>query len=236
MALRRDDAAGNAAPIIERTDLDGTFVARLIRVVDLGIQPRDAYEGKPKDPCSQILVYFELPTEFEEDQEGNQRTRMVWEYLNLFRNAQRGKEIEWYAALDPSAEHGGDWSKLIGTPCTLGIKTNKVTKNGQQRKYFNIKSVAGPMSGMDTPDGMLERYSFDLDAPDQAVFESMPNHIQTMISNRLTLEDMARTYEEHKAEREAQPQGPGYQPAGVESAPTGATVEAAPAPWEKGNE
>ena len=49
----------------------GTYPARLVQLIDLGVQPRKPYQGQEKDPIQMIWVTYELTNEFMKDESGN---------------------------------------------------------------------------------------------------------------------------------------------------------------------
>jgi len=173
--------SGNT-PMLETAN----FPARVVQVIDLGLQPRKAYEGVVKTPANVIWVTYELPTEFmldDDSKEDKEKPRWVSESINLFsldqENANSTKRIN---ALDPSGELKGDWGRVLGYPCTLTIVHSKCGK------YANVGAVSPPMKGLVIGELVNEPKLFDLSAPDMEVYEGLPDFLKEKIKNNLEFE------------------------------------------------
>ena len=103
----------------------GGYPARLVQIVDLGIQAQRPYQGEAKPDAQELLVTYELSDEFLLDEDGNADTskpRWLTETFPLFSlRAERAKSTQRMLALDPKGEAEGDWSELLGKPCTVTI-------------------------------------------------------------------------------------------------------------------
>jgi len=160
----------------------GNYPARVVQVIDLGLQNRPAWKGQEKPPCNQVWVTYELPTEFMLDEDGNEddtRPRWVSEKMNLFsmsqENATSTKRLK---GLDPNDTLDGDWSRAIGMPCTLTV----VNKEYKGNTYANVGGVTPPMKGMIIPDLINEGKVFMLDEPDMEMFNDLPDFLKDMIT------------------------------------------------------
>ncbi len=124
----------------------GTYPARVVHVVTLGVQPQRAFKGEEKPPTLELLVTYELLDEFMKDDEGNddkERPRWITEIFP-FRNltSEKAKSTARYFALDPKVVHKGDWSKLVNTPCMVTIVVEEGKGANVGKMYENVDNVA----------------------------------------------------------------------------------------------
>lgn len=171
----KSTAGSSNTPVLEA----GNYPARLVQLLDLGLQARKPWKGKDKPPVNQIWVTYELPTEFMLDEDGEElldKPRWVSERMNLFSlsqdNATSTKRI---TALDPKNDLEGDWAKAIGFPCTLTVVQDK------DGKYANVGGVSPPMKGLTIGELVNDPVLFDLDEPDVEVFNGLPDFLQEII-------------------------------------------------------
>ncbi len=181
-------ASSNGGSSVDQEILEaGNYPARIAQVIDLGLQAQRPYEGKAKRPANEIMVTYELGTEFMKDEDGNDRTdkpRWVSERFCLFGlHSERAKSTIRYTALDPSGEKGGDWAQMVGQGCLVAVVNNKSKSNG--RTYNNVGGVTGPMKGLDIAELVNESKTFSLDKPDLEVFGALPDWIQKVITENL---------------------------------------------------
>jgi len=167
------------------------YMARVVQVLDLGVQNQRAYEGKEKPPANEINVTYELVTEFMEGDDGQPdptRPRWVSERFPLFNlRSERARSTQRYMALDPSLEHGGDWSQLVGKACLVAVVNNE--KGG--RVYNNVGSLAPPIKGIPVPALVNDTKVFDMEAPDMEVFTSLPDFLKEIMQNNINYEGSA---------------------------------------------
>lgn len=165
----------------------GNHVAICNAVVDLGLQPGS---GMYPDPKHQVYLRWELPTErvkYQRDGKeiegpmsiGRTFTASMSEKANL------RKLIEsWFGKKFPNDEAAADFdcSKLLGRMCLLNVTH---TEKGQ-KTYANVAN-ATPI-----PKGMTSEYAqhnasllFSLDAPEQHVYDALPEWLRKKIDERL---------------------------------------------------
>lgn len=165
----------------------GNHVAICNAVVDLGLQPGS---GMYPDPKHQVYLRWELPTErikYQRDGKeiegpmsiGRTFTASMSEKANL------RKLIEsWFGKKFPNDESAADFdcSKLLGRACLLNVTH---TEKGQ-KTYANVAN-ATPI-----PKGMTAEYPqhnaslmFSLDAPEQHVYDALPEWLRKKIDERL---------------------------------------------------
>lgn len=183
MALNANKA-GNNLPRAEALEPEN-YMARLVQVIDLGVQAQRPFQGKEKPPAQEIMLTYELATEFMKDDEGeDDETRPRWlsERIPLFNlKSERAKSTKRYLALDPKQAHKGDFSKLVGLPCLVAVVNNE--RDG--RVYNNVGGITQPLKGIPVPELKNEPVVFDLDDPDLDTFLSFPEWVQGVIKDGL---------------------------------------------------
>ena len=171
----------------------GTCPARLVQIIDLGLQAQRAFQGKEKPPANEIMLTYELVDEFMKDEEGNDiedKPRWISETLPFFGLfADKAKSTKRYFALDPNNDHDGDFAKLIGIPCNVTVVNNSVG----DKTYDNVAAVT-TMRERDAakcPDLVNPPKVFDVDAPDMEVFNSLPEWVRDKIKGNLNFKGSA---------------------------------------------
>lgn len=165
----------------------GNHIAICNAIVDLGLQPG---RGQYPAPKPQVYLRFELPTErisYEKDGKqiegpmsiGRDFTASMGEKANL------RKFIEsWFGKRFPSDEAAADFDckQLLGRKCLLNVThTEKGTK-----VYANIQNATPIPKGMPAEFAQHNRsLYFDLSAPDQIAYQSLPEWIRKKIDGRL---------------------------------------------------
>jgi hypothetical protein len=189
MAINAKKVAGNnagnrvAQPNIE----PGVYPARLVQIIDLGIQPQREYKGAAKPPVQEIMLTYELVDEFMKDEDGNDvedKPRWVSENFPLHNlKADLAKSTKRYLAFDPTEAFEGDWGKCIGQAINVTIVQNK---NGD-KIYDNVANIAAmrPKDAANCPELVNPTKVFDLDDPDMEVFASLPKWIQDKLTSNL---------------------------------------------------
>ncbi len=168
----------------------GGHPARLVQVIDLGLQPQRPYKGTEKEPVNMLYVTYEMSDDFMIDEDGNEQTdlpRWLSEDFPFYSlDADKAKSTERYNALDPKREQGGDWSKLLGAACTVLVVHNP-DRNDPNKVYDNVGSVtaAAKIRGYEQPPLVNPPVFFDLDNPSLEVFSKLPTFLQDRIKNNL---------------------------------------------------
>lgn len=158
----------------------GTYMARMVGLVDLGLQPAFDFPGGHAEAQYKLTLTYELPgsrmkdgrphhvsedvkdSDFYDDKKGISSTLMKRVY-----------------AMDPDGsltKHGSDLSPLIGRACMVEVGLNK---NG----YPKIKNVTGAPAGI--PVGELENdpYMFSPSKPDTEAFQRLSPLTQKKIKS-----------------------------------------------------
>lgn len=165
----------------------GTYPARLVQVIDLGVQKQRPYQGQEKDPKQEIYTTYEILDEFIVDEEGNvDESKPRWISENFtFNNLEvdRAKSTVRYLGIDPKVEHDGDWEKLLGTPVMITISAKAGTGKHEGKVFNNIIGVAPmrPKEAEKAEELKNPTKFFVTDAPDMDVFMSLPQWLQDRI-------------------------------------------------------
>lgn len=175
----------------------GSSPARLVQLIDLGVQTQRPYKGEEKPPKPEIYTTYELLDEFVVDDEGNEdldKPRWVSERLPMHAlDSDLAKSTKRYIALDPEQKFKGDWVQLMGTPCTVTLSADKSNKKGDDGEYIvynNITSVS-PMKAKDVNKAEPLKNPtkvFDGEDPDMDVFFSLPDWLREIIKEGLNFE------------------------------------------------
>lgn len=195
MALNVSKIKGNGGERVEQPNIDpGTYPARVVQIIDLGLQPQRPYQGKDKPPANEIMLTYEMVDEFMVDADGNpveDKPRWISETMplhGLF--AEKAKSTQRYMALDPKKEFGGDFAALIGTATNITV-INNPGKDG--KVYDNIASISTmrPRDVASCPELVNPPKVFDSSEPDMEVFNALPSWIQDKIKGNLNYEGSA---------------------------------------------
>ena len=163
----------------------GGYPARLVWVVDLGVQSRPPFKGEEKPPIDMIQPVYELTDEFIVDEDGNEvldKPRWVYDKpLPLYSlEAERAASTQRYLAIDPDREFNGDWGAIVGMPVTVNV-VNVKGKDG--RVFDNV----GSLSTMRTkeaeklPELINDPVVLSLDSDDVETFKKLPEYLQNKI-------------------------------------------------------
>lgn len=182
--LNAKKVAGTGGARAKPLDADN-YPARLVQVIDLGVQNQRPYQGQEKPPVHEIMLTYELVTEFMLDDEGKPdeaRPRWISERMPLYNlSADKAKSTKRYTALDPKMEAEGDWSQMIGKSCLVAV----VNREKDGRVYNNVGAVSPPVKGMAIAELVNEGKVFDQDTATSEEFFNLPDWIQGIIREGL---------------------------------------------------
>jgi len=201
----------NNVPSASKRDLgrveDGTFAARIVNVVDIGIQHlTDWQTQKPKyhaldeegkwakngnefvftdepnehpDEKPQVLLTFEFPTERVTINDESLPRWMSKEYT--LSNHEKAGIVKLVGAISAGTTKLGD---LRYTPCFVAVGS---TGPGKAK----IAGVSAPMKGMEV--GALENEAvvFSMDTADLESFNKLPNFVQNKVKAAVNFKDSA---------------------------------------------
>lgn len=191
-ASKTKNATGGGAPIDPIAP--GTYPARLVGVIDLGLQAQRPFQGNEKAPAYEILTIYELVDEFLKDEEGNDikdKPRWINENFPLYSlESEKARSTKRYLALDPTKAKEGNWGDLLETPCMVTVINNPGKGANLGKTYSNISNVAA-MRAKEVegcPPLVNEVLVFDTDEPDMEVWTRIPKWIRDKISSGLEFE------------------------------------------------
>ncbi len=164
------------------------YLGRVVQVLDLGLQPQRPYQGQDKPPAHEIMLTYELGTEFLKDDDGNDlpdKPRWISETMPL-RNLEQdlAKSTKRAKILDPTNAFGGDFAQMVGSECTVTVVQNP-NKQDPTKVYTNVANVTPPMKGIPIPELVNPPKVFDLDEPDMEIFGSLPEWLQKKLKANL---------------------------------------------------
>ncbi len=174
----------------------GNYPARLVQIIDLGMQPQRAWKGEEKPPKPMIHTTYEILDEFMKDEDGNDmedKPRWVSEDFPLNPlDSDLANSTKRYVSLDPELKYDGDWAQLIGAPCMVTLSADKDTKGNKDKnddpQIWNNVSSTQAMRAKDIAKAEELKNPpkvFDLDEPDMEIFNALPGFIQDKIKSNL---------------------------------------------------
>ncbi len=223
MALNANEVQGKAR---EYHPMDaGTYPARLVAVIDMGLQDGGQYMGQKKDPVRKLATTYEFVDEFMLDEDGQpdpKKPRWVTEdfpFYNLA--ADKAKSTKRYLTLDPTRQHGGDWTKLLNTPVMATVVHNQAQSGKHKGRIFeNIGGISLPRAKDADKMAPLvnEPFFFDLDNPTPETWKRVPRFLQERIKGNLefsgsALQKMLATLESEPAKKDESKQQAKAKPA-----------------------
>lgn len=163
----------------------GTYPARVVQIIDLGMQEQRPYQGKEKPPTYEIMVTYELLDEFLKDKETGEplltKPRWVSESFPFHSlDSDLAKSTKRYYAIDPDATHNGDWTKVGGAPVMVTLVQNKGKNDIIYENVSNVSAMR-PKQAEKAEPLVNDIRIFSMDDPDIEIFLSLPTWIQDKI-------------------------------------------------------
>jgi hypothetical protein len=172
---------------------EGTYPARVVQVIDFGIQEQRPFKGVAKPPAQTIYQTYEFLDEFCKYEEGNDLVvmpRWLSEQFPLHSlEADLAKSTKRYYALDPDEKYGGDFLLLAGEPCMVTI--NQYESKGEMKNGVSSVAAMRPKEAAKAPQLVNPPKVFVIDNPDLEVFKSLPEWMQDKIKESLEFEGSA---------------------------------------------
>ena len=194
MSLNMKQAPKQESKFKPATPLDpGTYPARPVQIIGLGLQKQRPYKGEAKDPKGMLYVTYELLDEFLLDDDGNEledKPRWISEDFTINHlSSDLATSTKRYYALDPTAKYDGEFSKLVGEPCMVTLSKNP-SKKDPEKIYNNVSGVTAmrDKDAKTAPALVNEPKIFDFYEPDLDVFLSLPEWLQNNIKDSLDFE------------------------------------------------
>jgi len=190
-------AGGNTAGAQQEPIEEGTYPTRVVQIIDLGVQPRRAFDGKPKPPIQHIRITYEFLDEFCLDEDGNEmedKPRWLSEDIPFYNlNADRATSTLRYKAIDPDDAFDGDFTQLAGSACLVTVVNNPGKGKNAGKIYNNIAGVA-TMRKRDKDKAVElvnESLVFLIDEPDKAAWGKLPQWLQDKIKGGIEFKGSA---------------------------------------------
>lgn len=166
----------------------GSHLAICNAVIDLGLQKGSALYPEPK---AQVYIRFELPNEritYERDGKKIEGPMSIGRTFTASMNKKANLRafVENFFAKkftkDENAE-AFDVSLMVGRHCMLTVTHTE----GGEKTYANIAGVSPLPRGMEKSTRGMENEPlvFDLSAPDEAIFDALPQWLRDKISARI---------------------------------------------------
>ena len=168
-------------------DIDN-YPARVVQVIDLGLQDGGEWNGEKKGPVNKIQVTYELVDAFMLDKDGNEmedKPRWISEDLNIYGpQSDKAKCNQRYKAIDPDEVFEYNWAELINSPCMVMTAHKEV----RGKTYCNVGTVTPYIVSKrnpELPELKNKPKVFDLSEPDMEVFDGFPDWMKDKIKGNL---------------------------------------------------
>ena len=158
---------------------DGTYLARIVSVIDLGTQPQTDWETKePTDPKHKFMITYETPDETIEitDKDGNKVTKPRWiTKEDTLVQGDKANLTKLIKALKPDLK---SLDEFLNLPCMITIGST----SGNKAKVIG---VAKPMKGVQVGELYGDAFHFDFNHPDMELFNGLLKWQQEKIKDAL---------------------------------------------------
>lgn len=192
MGLKANNQPTGGGNRVEQPNIDpGSYPARVVSVIDLGVQPQKAFKGEAKPPAQMIRVTYELTDVFMLDEDGNEvedKPRWISEDFKLYGlGADLAVSTKRYKTIDTTGQHDGDWSKLLGAGVMVAIVNNE-GKNGKTYDNIGGTSIMRARDLDKLPELKNDPYFFDLSEPSPEYWKKIPQWLQDKIKANINFE------------------------------------------------
>jgi hypothetical protein len=188
----------------------GSYPARLVQVIDLGVQEQQPWNNEPaKPPVQEIMVTYELVDAFMVDEDGNEiedKPRWLSETFPLYNlESELAKSTKRYLAIDPNVEMDGDWTALIGWPVMVTLVQNPGKGKNKGKIYEKITGTssvrardAAKLPELKNPGKVFDQSDLDT----VGILLTLPKWVQDKVKEGLEWEGspMAKAVENYKGE------------------------------------
>lgn len=169
---------------VERNPIPkGNHVAILAKVIDFGLQPRAAWQGKEKPPAYEVELTFEFP-KFTIDVDGEAKPMHLSKRITMSA-FKESNCVKMYSILDPDNEFKGDFGKCIGT-AVMATVVHDVGKGKYEGRTFDKIAGISPfpdIDGLEKPSLYASGLVFDTSNPDLAVWDTLPEWVHDRIKS-----------------------------------------------------
>lgn len=169
----------------------GSYPARVVRIIDLGLQTQRPFKGQEKKPANMAYIGYELVDAFMVDKEGNEildKPRWVNEQISVYPlEVENAKSTKRYLAIDPDNNFDGDFGQIIDQPCMVNIVHN----SSKNKVYDNVGSISAMRERDKEKTAQLQNPPLVLSLEEDNVegFLSLPDWIQDIIRDGLKWEE-----------------------------------------------
>lgn len=160
----------------------GTYLATCTGIVDLGEQ----YNEHFKTYSDQLRLLFEINGKTVEV-DGEQKPRQLSKNYRASMNEKSSlyKDlVNWrcksFTDNELSEDGGFDLTEMAGKPCMLTVLVEE-SKSNKGEQYNKIASISPLPDGVPAPMPESEILIFDMDEPDEAVLEKLPQWIRDLV-------------------------------------------------------
>lgn len=194
MSLKAAATGGNFNKVAQPNIEPGSYPARVVSVVDLGVQPQSPYKGETKPPCQMIRVTYELTDVFMLDEDGEEildKPRWIAEDFKLLAmDADLAVSTKRYKTIDPDNQYDGDWSQVLGTGVMVNIVNNAGKGANAGKLYDNIAgtSIMRKRDLDKLPELKNDPFFFDLTDPDADIWKKIPKWLQEKVQGNINYE------------------------------------------------
>lgn len=168
---------------------EGSYPARLVQLINMGIQPSRPFKGEEKPPRLTVRVTYELLDEFLKDEDGlDMEDKPRWlseEFAFMSLKQDKATSTKRYYALDPEDKADGDWSQLLAAPCMVTVVAEADKRPGMDIIYNKVGSISAmrPKEAAKAPGLVNPTLLWDFYSPDIEVFKNFPEWLQTKIQS-----------------------------------------------------
>lgn len=159
----------------------GTVPARLLSIVDLGVQSRKPWKGQPRSPVRQLVATFELPND-KMDYKGKLVPQRISTANMTLSNDPKSALYKFMQSIDPTGKNGGDLARYPGMPVLLTIVHTKVQGTDGEKTYANITGMMPAPEGFPIEDLHDKPFLFDFDEPKEDQLKMMPPFLRKNIA------------------------------------------------------
>lgn len=165
----------------------GSYPARVVRILDLGLQAGQEFEGRMKPNANKVDFTYELLDCFMKDKDGNfdeSKPRWISEDFPLHRpDADLAKSTKRAKAIDPTNSCDFDLTKMLGLPCMVTVG-HRVSKGKTYDKVLDVAPMRASQAAA-APALKNKPILFLLDEPNMEVFNKLPPFMQDRIKGNL---------------------------------------------------
>jgi hypothetical protein len=158
----------------------GAHAARIVRIVDLGTQ-MTSFQGQTKFQ-PKVMIAWETSHLIESGEHKGKPSMISSRYTaSMHEKAQLRQMIESWKGMKMSEDAARKFklADILGKTCMINIIHS--VRDG--KTYANVQSVMKLPPGMKAPDPVASSYLFDLDQPDQAIFDTLSPRVQELIKS-----------------------------------------------------